>query len=253
MSIQTDISISIDKLSETTSTNDYLAALCKKEPVKEFRTIVADFQTGGKGQRGNVWESDSQKNLLFSTLLYPTTLDAKSQFYLSMLTALSIVEVLSDYTDGFSIKWPNDIYWKDKKIAGILIENELEGKSISQCIIGIGLNVNQASFQSSIPNPISLYQILGTEIDRYELLTRIISKILANYMILDNYFQIMSKRFHQQYLDNLYRKTGLHAYQDAHGVFKATFHHIEPDGHLYLKDEEGNIRRYAFKEVTYLI
>ena len=137
------IDIALEKLKETTSTNDYLAHLCRESKAKEFYTVMAESQTKGKGQRGNSWESEAGKNLTFSTVLYPTALEARKQFCLSMLAALACHEALSNYTDGFSIKWPNDIYWKDKKIGGILIENELEGKYITQCIIGIGLNINQ--------------------------------------------------------------------------------------------------------------
>ena len=163
------IKIAIEQLAETDSTNDYLAKLCNQGNIEEFYTERTEYQTSGKGQRGNSWESEPGKNLLFSFVFYPTALEAKSQFNLSMLVATGLVDALSGYTDGFSIKWPNDIYWKDQKIAGILIENMLEGKYISQCIVGIGLNVNQTVFHSSAPNPISLAQIIGKEIDREEL------------------------------------------------------------------------------------
>ena len=129
------IDIPIEKIQETTSTNDYLAHLCSQHKTQEFYTVIANVQTAGKGQRGNTWESETGKNLLFSIVIYPTALEAKHQFYLSMLTAVSIIEALENYTSGFNIKWPNDIYWDNKKIAGILIENELQGKYISQSII----------------------------------------------------------------------------------------------------------------------
>lgn len=137
------INIPIEKMEETLSTNDHLAQLCRDNKAEEFYTVVTNYQTDGKGQRGNTWEAERGKNILFSIVIYPTALEAKNQFYLSMLTAVSIVAALEKYTDGFSIKWPNDIYWKEKKIAGILIENEVQGKYIAQSIIGIGLNVNQ--------------------------------------------------------------------------------------------------------------
>ena len=150
------IDIALERVKETTSTNDYLAQLCKESKAKEFYTVMADIQTKGKGQRGNSWESEAGKNLTFSIVLYPTALEAPKQFCLSMLAALACHEALDNYTNGFSIKWPNDIYWKDKKIGGILIENELEGEYIVQSIIGIGLNINQEVFYSDAPNPVSL-------------------------------------------------------------------------------------------------
>lgn len=248
-----NINIQIENLEETISTNEYLTDLCAKGAVEEFYTVTADYQIAGKGQRGNTWESENKKNLLFSFVLYPSALEAKSQFHLSMLVATSIVYALSDYTEGFSIKWPNDIYWKDKKLAGILIENMLEGKYISQCIVGVGLNVNQREFLSSAPNPVSLYQILGAEIDREELLKKILQRIVSGYTALESELPNIQKAFEALYRKQLYRRKGLYPYQDANGVFMAEFDHIAPDGHLFLKDEQGNIRRYAFKEVSYIL
>ncbi|MBP9507653.1 MAG: biotin--[acetyl-CoA-carboxylase] ligase, partial [Bacteroides sp.] len=119
-------------LSETDSTNRYLKQLCDQSPVEELTTVVAEFQTSGRGQRGNIWESEAGKNLLFSFVLYPTFLEARRGFLLSQLISLALKEELDQYADGFSIKWPNDIYWHNRKIAGILIENNLIGSSISR-------------------------------------------------------------------------------------------------------------------------
>lgn len=247
------IDVSIEKMDEMPSTNDYLALVCRKGQAEEFYTVVTEFQTAGKGQRGNSWEAEDGKNLLFSTVLYPTALEAKHQFYISMLAALAIHEALSSYTSGFSIKWPNDIYWKNKKIAGILIENEIEGKDLNQSIIGIGLNVNQEKFVSDAPNPVSLKQILGTGIDRQELLEKVLHGIIGGYCQLENDFGRASQTIGLLYLKHLYRRKGFHTYRDEGGIFRAEFHQLEEDGHLLLKDEEGIVRRYAFKEVEFVI
>ena len=125
-------------ISETNSTNSYLQALCSKQQgVAAFTTVVADFQTSGRGQRGNSWESEPKKNLLFSFVLFPDFLEARRQFLISQIVSLAIKEELDSYADDFSIKWPNDIYWKDKKICGMLIENDLMGRNISQSISGL--------------------------------------------------------------------------------------------------------------------
>ena len=125
-------------ISETNSTNSYLQTLCaKQQGVAAFTTVVADFQTSGRGQRGNSWESEPKKNLLFSFVLFPDFLEARRQFLISQIVSLAIKEELDSYADDFSIKWPNDIYWKDKKICGMLIENDLMGRNISQSISGI--------------------------------------------------------------------------------------------------------------------
>ena len=247
------IDIALEKVKETTSTNDYLANLCRESKAKEFYTVMAESQTKGKGQRGNSWESESGKNLTFSTVLYPTALEASKQFILSMLAALSCHEALSNYTDGFSIKWPNDIYWKDKKIGGILIENGLEGKYITQCIIGIGLNINQEAFYSDAPNPVSLKQIIGAEVNLQEVLMKVVHGIIGGYRQIEANFNISQLAISAMYRKHLYRRKGLFPYRDAQGDFLAEHQEVEPDGHLILKDEQGALRRYAFKEVTFVL
>ena len=247
------IDIALEKVKETTSTNDYLANLCRESKAKEFYTVMAESQTKGKGQRGNSWESESGKNLTFSTVLYPTALEANKQFILSMLAALACHEALSNYTDGFSIKWPNDIYWKDKKIGGILIENELEGKYITQSIIGIGLNINQEAFHSDAPNPVSLKQIIGAEVNLQEVLMKVVHGIIGGYRQIEANFNISQLAISAMYRKHLYRRKGLFPYRDAQGDFLAEHQEVEPDGHLVLKDEQGALRRYAFKEVTFVL
>jgi BirA family biotin operon repressor/biotin-[acetyl-CoA-carboxylase] ligase len=214
---------------------------------------MADSQTKGKGQRGNSWESEAGKNLTFSIVLYPTALEARKQFCLSMLAALSCHEALDNYTNGFSIKWPNDIYWKDKKIGGILIENELEGEYIVQSIIGIGLNINQEVFYSDAPNPVSLKQILNVDIDIQEVMMKVVHGIVGGYRQLESNFVITQQAIGTLYRKNLYRHKGLFPYRDAQGEFMAEYQEIEPDGHLILKDEQGMLRRYAFKEVSFVL
>lgn len=248
-----NISLSIEQLEETSSTNSYLTQLCQESKAKEFHTVIANHQTAGRGQRGNNWESECGKNLTFSTVLFPTYLEAKEQFYLSMTVAFAIVDALQNYTDGFSIKWPNDIYWENKKIAGILIENELENKYVTQSIIGIGVNVNQEKFYSNAPNPISLRQIIGTDINRNELLQKILHGIIGGYLFLEAEHEQATSNIRQLYFQKLYRKNGLHPYRDAKGYFLAELHDVEPSGHLLLKDEQGILRRYAFKEVEFIL
>ena len=247
------IDIALERVKETTSTNDYLACLCKESKAKEFYTVMADSQTKGKGQRGNSWESEAGKNLTFSIVLYPTALEARKQFCFSMLAALACHEALDNYTNGFSIKWPNDIYWKDKKIGGILIENELEGGYIVQSIIGIGLNINQEVFYSDAPNPVSLKQILDVDIDIQEVMMKVVHGIVGGYRQLESNFNITQQAIGTLYRKNLYRHKGLFPYRDAQGEFMAEYQEIEPDGHLILKDEQGMLRRYAFKEVSFVL
>lgn len=243
-------------LEETDSTNRYLNQLCNQHPssIPEFTTVSARFQTAGKGQRGNSWESEKDKNLLFSVVLYPDFLEAKRQFILSQIVSLAIKEELDNWTSNISIKWPNDIYYKDLKICGILIENDLNGCHIGRCICGIGLNINQEKFLSDAPNPISLKQITGEEYNCKEILSRIILRLQTYYKELKSQqFDIFSEEIHARYTRSLFRREGLHTYEDCHGKFLAQLLRVEPDGRFVVEDESGTIRSYLFKEVQYIL
>lgn len=233
---------------ETHSTNSLLRAWVEKAALPNRSVIVADFQTAGRGQVGNVWESERGKNLTFSLLLYPQALPIKQQFFISQISALSVKETLDSYTDGITIKWPNDIYWNDKKICGMLIENDLSGHNLLRSIIGIGLNLNQSAFMGDAPNPVSLSQILRHEVDREEILCQFLRRFEAYDQRL---LQGEKGLIHDRYIKALYRREGYYTYQDAQGRFSARIHGIESTGHLLLQSTDGAIRRYAFKEVSY--
>lgn len=243
-------------LEETTSTNSVLRQLCDNpdEAIKPFTVVSAEYQTAGKGQRGNSWEAESGCNLLFSFVLYPSTLEAHRQFILSQTISLAIKEELSRWSDEITIKWPNDIYWREKKLCGILIENELYGKHISRCICGVGINVNQKEFKSDAPNPVSLLHITGSEQSRHELLACIMQRIKTYYQGLqatniDRYTSDITIRYAQ----SLFRREGYHPYRDADGTFYARLLRVEPDGRFVLEDKDGKERSYLFKEVQYIL
>lgn len=238
------------RLEETVSTNSYLADLCRKASVTELTSVYTDFQTAGRGQRGNSWESEAGKNLLFSFVVYPDFLEARRQFFLSQVTAIALQEVLSQYAKDITIKWPNDIYWRDKKLCGTLIENDLTRMYISRSISGTGVNLNQARFTSDAPNPVSLFQITGQQYDRQEILRQIMERIVHYYALLKSG---ETSELTTRYQAALYRKHGFHAYKDNNGIFRARFCEVEPSGRLILEDEAGQQRAYMFKEVTFLI
>jgi BirA family transcriptional regulator, biotin operon repressor / biotin---[acetyl-CoA-carboxylase] ligase len=234
---------------ETSSTNSYLGQLIKEKPLDEGSMVYADFQTQGRGVSTNVWESEKAKNLLCSILLRPTFVPIKQQFIISQVVSLAITDVLRTYSTAISIKWPNDIYWNDKKIAGILIENNLQNGLLATCIIGIGLNVNQETFHSSAPNPISLIHITNTT---YHIATFATSIRNA---IFERYIQLLKGKINdiqKEYTERLYRSTGVYVYEDEKGAFNASIHQVTPDGYLELKRENGNHQRYAFKEVRFI-
>ncbi len=167
---------------ETLSTNTLVKQLAAEHSAATFLDVSADFQTAGRGQRGNSWESARGENLMFSLLCRPTFIAAREQFILSEAIALSVVETLDEYAEGFSIKWPNDIYWRDKKIAGILIENELGAAGeTAQCVIGVGLNLNQTHFVSDAPNPISLLQVAGLRVRSRDVLYKVVDRFCTHF------------------------------------------------------------------------
>ena len=165
-----------------------------------------------------------------------------------MAGALALKQVLDSLVDDITLKWPNDIYWRDRKLSGTLIETSVSGSTIRDCIFGIGLNVNQHQFLSDAPNPVSLCQILGHEVATEPLLQHIIESFEAWMQILADGGEA---HILNNYRNSLYRKEGYHRYRDQEGEFEAQFVDIEPDGHLLLKDRQNLLRRYAFKEVAF--
>ena len=230
---------------EADSTNNIAKSLSPQ--AGEAILITADYQTAGRGQRGNTWEAMPGKNLLFSLVLKPDSLSASEQFVICELISVALSHALSAYTEDICIKWPNDIYFRDQKLGGILIEHDLCGTELSRTIIGIGLNVNQPHFESDAPNPVSLVQILGHELDREELLQAICKEFFS---LLRTYER---DSLHAHYNALLYRLDVPARYRDAHGDFRATLRKVERDGRLILEDESATLRSYLFKEVGYVI
>ena len=240
-------------IDETDSTNRWLASheACPpvspltqgQAPCEENLVVVTEFQTAGRGCGTNTWESERGKNLLFSMLIHPEHIHVSRQFHISMAVSLAICEALGQHIGDVSIKWPNDIYWRNGKICGILIENTLQGSVIKNSIIGVGLNVNQRQFVSDAPNPVSIWQICEHEMDREQLLKDIL-RCFEYYLYRD---------IKAQYCSMLYRKKGFHPYADKDGAFMAEIVDVEDAGHLVLCDEDGKTRRYAFKEVSFII
>ncbi len=239
----------IIKIDSTPSTNIYLKDLLNNSPLSEGTVVVADAQTAGRGQTGTHWESEPCKNLTFSLLLRPAFLPVADYFLLSKVVALGISDCLEKYLSGITIKWPNDIYWQDKKLVGILIENEITGSTIGQSVIGIGINVNQEIFRSDAPNPVSMKHILGEEIDLDILLAEMVDSILARYEALK---EGNHKKIEQDYFSRLYRRQGYHWFEDKNGRFEAGIETVDNAGYIHLLTDTGERKKYAFKEVKYL-
>ncbi len=212
-------------------------------------TIYTSFQSGGYGQIGNSWESEEGKNLLFSMLIRPSQVAASEQFFISEAISLAIYEYLSKETGHITIKWPNDIYYKDKKIAGILIENNLTGANIKDSVIGVGLNLNQDIFISDAPNPVSLKNITGKTYN----IAYVLNTIRSNFLRLYNLGVTDRDSLHHIYMKHLLNFGVEASYSDGDGEFSGTITAVSPDGHLHITDTGGKERIYAFKEVNFNI
>ena len=231
------------------STNEKLREITGEKDIPEFSVVMAGYQTAGKGQEGNSWESEKGKNVTVSILLKPCFLSPADQFYVSKIVSLAIVWVLKELGIESKIKWPNDIYIGDKKIAGILIENKVMGYTLSESIMGIGLNVNQQEFLSDARNPVSIKNILNKDVDINDTLNNLLEKLMFLYKGL---YEGETDTIDEAYRKNLYRGEGIFRFRDNHGEFKAEISDIETSGILVLQDTNGKIRRYAFKEVEFV-
>lgn len=237
------------RLAETDSTNRFLREY-RGEEGRMMTVVTAEHQTAGRGQGGNSWESEAGQNLLFSVKTRPEGLEARRQFVMLEAAALAVRDALSAHTGEITIKWPNDIYWRDMKISGTLSECTVSGGLVGSCITGTGININQRVFTSNAPNPVSLCQITGHSVSREAVLDMFISRFRAYLGTVNagEYDTIDS-----QYYAALYRRTGLHPYRDANGEFMAETEKVEPDGRLVLRRVDGGRSVYLFKEVEFII
>ncbi len=241
--------LNIIKVDDVTSTNSELKQLCSEQQLPSFSALVAGKQTIGRGQTGNSWESEPYKNLTFSVVLYPENLPAKQNFIISRIFSLAVKATLDKYIEHISIKWSNDIYYQDKKICGILIENEIMGDNISSSIIGIGININQEKFTGNAPNPISLCQITNNTHDLDEILNCVLHTAKEKYQ------QFLSgniETIRKDYQNALYRKSGYYTYEDKNGHFQACIKEVKDNGILVLETLSGEIKNYLFKEVRFI-
>lgn len=240
----------IIKIDEVESTNLLLNQLVREKHPEEGSMVIADFQTDGRGQMGSSWWASKGDNLLFSLLIYPNDVPANEQFIISRITSLAVKNTLDRFINDIRIKWPNDIYWKDQKIAGILIESDIQGKHIQNSVIGIGINVNQQTFPSDLPNPVSLWQITGSVQDREYILDIFIREFFLLYR---EFQQGGSETIEDEYMLDLYRINDYFWFEDVEGRFKAKIENVLPSGHLMLRKlESDEMQKYAFKEVAFV-
>jgi BirA family biotin operon repressor/biotin-[acetyl-CoA-carboxylase] ligase len=232
------------------STNSHAAHLLKNNDLTEGTIIYTNYQSAGRGQIGKRWESEDDKNLLISIILFPSMINPDDQFYLSMIVSLGICDFLRRYIPVCSIKWPNDIYVNNDKIAGILIENSILGNQIENTIAGIGLNVNQDKFYSDAPNPVSLSLITGMSYDLTLCLNQLASDLDKRYkqLISENFIQIK-----QEYVTRLFRLNEWCNFRDMNDVFSGRVVSVTDNGRLLIEKRNGDISEFSFKEVYFIL
>lgn len=228
------------------STNAYLKQLCNEKVRAEGLTITAEYQTLGRGQIGNRWDSPKGLNLLFSVLLRPNFLSPDRQFYLNMSVCLAIFDALNEFCLGFQIKWPNDILFDGKKVGGILIENSISKNRIENSIIGVGINVNQSNF-SEQRGRTSLYNIMGNEVDRNFLLHLVAKKMETKYLKLKQGTQGLFSDYYSALYGYLQAVDTEIDGEKVPTVIKG----VEPNGTL-ITEVRGQKRKFDFKEIKFL-
>lgn len=216
----------------------------------EGTVIITDNQTAGRGQRGNSWEANAGENLTFSLILKPNFLKASDQFQLNVAISLGVLDFLSEFIDGdLSVKWSNDIYFEDKKMGGILIENSLQGYQIGHSIIGVGLNINQTEF--GILRATSLRNITQNPLkyDLSEMLKKLVENLEINYLkIKNNEYEFLKTK----YLTNLFRFQKYYYYKSNEQQFLGKIVGIDETGKLGI-ETDGNVNYFDFKEVQFVI
>lgn len=235
----------IEFFESVTSTNDVLRESC----YTHGDMVLADTQTKGRGQRGNTWESEPGKNLTFSLKLEPSFLPAGMQFLLSEVAALAISDTLAYYGFKPSVKWTNDIYIGDDKVAGILIENDIIGNHLSGSIIGIGLNVNQTVFSDAIPNPVSMRLAAGRDFDRGEVLRNLYMSLSGRYAQLE---EGLTGIIEEDYHSRLYLLGKPHKFRLPDGSYiDGTIRYVKPSGELMVEHSGNTVKSYLFKEIEF--
>ena len=245
--------INIISLRCARSTNSVLAEMAPESP---HGTVVATYeQTAGRGQRGNSWEAAPGENITMSMLLRPFHIRPSRQFVISQAVSVAIVDFLRRYLPGetVSVKWPNDIYVGDRKICGILIENTLAGSRLEYSIVGIGLNVNQERFLSDAPNPCSITNFTGEKYPVDSLLEELSGMILDRMAEVDT--ESADSTVPELYRSMMWRGSGYYPYHDnlLDEEIEGAIHSIAPTGHITIALPSGELRTYAFKEITAII
>jgi len=238
----------VEILKTIKSTNEYLLNFPSEDLPKEGKAVATFDQTEGRGQKGNKWLSEPGCNICYSLLFHPEKIPAQNQFLISQAAALGVKKFFDEFTQNITIKWPNDIFYKNNKIAGILIENKLTGSMINFSVIGIGININQKTFPAELTDAISLTQITGKEYDLNELTEKLHETVWKS---LSDMNLERSGDIQRYYINSLFRRDGYHSYTDKDGTFMAKILGVGAQGDLMLELEDNSVRSYTFKKIQF--
>ena len=232
------------------STNTFIAQRLQTDILPNGYCVAADYQRAGRGQQGNVWESASGQNLLFSVLLHTQHFPLDRQFVLSKVVSVAIHKFLADRGIDTKIKYPNDILYGNKKLAGILIENRIVGKQMTFSIVGVGLNINQTEFVENKATAISIRQITNRTYDTKTLLAELREAIVT---LVSDFDIKKADTYRKPYLDNLFRTDGYYRYEAAGEIFEARAVDVGDEGILRLVTKSGDERQFYFKQVKFIL
>lgn len=240
----------IIELDMVDSTNNFAKNLLSNSSPLEGTVITAKEQFAGRGQMGNAWQTEPGKNLTMSVIVYPAFLEAERQFFLNMAAALAVKDFCEFILkDEIRIKWPNDIYYHNKKLGGILIENAVNGAQITSSVIGIGINVNQVEFDESLPNPVSFAQIQSSPYKIDDLIGDLCSFLEKYYLQLkQRHFNFLDKA----YTESLYRYQQTFQFRKGEQSFRGEINGVTKEGKLIIHSNNKELK-FGFKEVEYVI
>jgi len=236
----------IKVLTSCRSTNSVVAEKLQLGQLKNGEVVITDDQTGGRGQRGNIWESERGKNLTFSLGVFDLELPIQEQFRLHFVTALALVKTINENTLARAfIKWPNDIFISDKKVAGILIENNIRKNEIYSSVIGVGLNINQLNFQTVHASSLAL------ETNQTHFLDEVLCSFLENF---EHYLFRKEDKvgLEKLYLENMFRLNMVSQFEDLNESFEGMIKGLTPAGMLLI-EKYGELVTYDFKEVKFIL
>ncbi|MDO5760400.1 MAG: biotin--[acetyl-CoA-carboxylase] ligase [Bacteroidota bacterium] len=238
------------KLDSVDSTQTFLMERDENLDLQEFYTVYTSNQSAGKGQGEHKWESEKDKNICFSFLLRPVFINPADQYIITQIISLAIVQTLRDYgLKEVKIKWPNDIYVKENKICGILVQNKIIGREFATSYVGIGININQTQF-SFAPNPTSLCLETNKEFDKYKVFQKVMQNIIDLYT---KYKYDTLNTLKQEYLNNLLFLNEYRNYEYLGKEIKAKIISTNSFGHLILQDEKENTYTAELRQLNFLI